>query len=89
MNKKSHIVSVAIFNRQYAIRTDEKTEYIDNLAKELDQLLHSASRKGKFSEIEMMTLVMLQFMDKHKKLEKDYESLIEVAKKMELGSKNK
>ena len=89
MNKKNHIVLVSIFNRQYAIKTDEKTEYIDNLAKELDQLLNTASRKGTSSEIEMMTLVMLQFMDKHKKLEKDYESLIEVAKKMELGSKNK
>lgn len=89
MNRKTHVVSVTIFDRQYAVKTDEKTAYIDGLAKELDKLLQSGSRKGTTSEIEMMTLVMLQFMDKHKKLEKDYESLIEVAKKMELGTKNK
>ncbi|WP_162473886.1 cell division protein ZapA [endosymbiont 'TC1' of Trimyema compressum] len=44
-NKKNHVVSVTIFNRPYAIKTDEKTDYIDNLAKELDQLLHRASKK--------------------------------------------
>ena len=87
MGKDYKNVEVVIFDRKYLLRTTENDEYLIKLADDLNKRIEaSGSVDGKYSDIQVLSLIALQILDEKNKIEKEYTQLKNLAKMMELGS---
>lgn len=85
-----HHLQLMIGGRVYYIKTDEDPQGVEDMARMLDEEIKNVSGlRGVNSDLEATVLASLLVMQKYQKMEADYKSLVELAKKMELGQKGK
>lgn len=87
MAKEVKKVTVKIFERYYGVRTTEDLNYLNKLVEELNERIHIMEASSeKVSDIQTLSLVALQILDEKSKIQREYNQLKDLAKKMELGS---
>ena len=90
MGRDAKTVQVTLFDRVYFLRTTEEAEYVAGLARNLNERIEAAGNNaGRYSDIQVLSLIALQILDEKEKAEKELEQLKGLAKKMELGRNRK
>lgn len=79
--------TIKIFDRYYNIRTTEDLNYLFRLVDELNQRIKSfEGGPERYSDMQTLSMVALQILDEKSKIEKEYNRMKDIAKRIELGS---
>ena len=90
MGKEMKTVHVCIFDRNYSLRTTDDPSYLGKLVDDLNgRIEKTGNNMGRYSDIQVLSLIALQILDEKAKVEKEMKQLKDLAKKMELGRNKK
>ncbi|MBR3621766.1 MAG: cell division protein ZapA [Selenomonadaceae bacterium] len=76
-NKEPKRVTVEIYGVSYPLRTDNDEEYVQSIAKMVDEKMQEvATKTGSFLGNKIAVLAALEIADEYARLKKDYDELV-------------